>query len=216
MSLIVYTALFGYTDPLHEPLCQSQARFVCYTDQPLKSQRWEIIRVPRQDFPTRISRLTKAMSHKLLDCEWSLWMDANFTIITDPYLLLDDNEISLFKHPDRTRITDEAQEIIRLQKTCPDKIRAQLAAYKADGFDTDSNPQKILSQNGVILRKHTPQICKLNEMWAHEIHTKSLRDQMSLNYCAWKLGVDINYWPGYHRNNSHFLFKHFKRPVNDV
>lgn len=216
MSLIVYTALFGYTDPLHEPMCKSDARFVCYTDQPLKSKRWEIIQVPRQQFTTKISRLAKAMSHRLLPTEWSLWIDASFTIIIDPYLLIDDNDISLFKHPDRTRITDEAAAIIQLNKTCPDKIRSQLAAYHADGFDTESNKQMVMSQNGVILRRHTPKIIALNEMWANEIHNRSLRDQMSLNYCAWKLGVDLNYWEGSHRKNSFFMFQHYKRPVNDV
>lgn len=217
MSLIIYTCLFGYTDPLHEPACTTDARLVCYTDNHgLTSQHWEIIQVPKTPYPCRQARLAKAMSHTLIDAEWSLWLDANFTLEVDPYVLLGEAAFTTFVHPDRSRIRDEAREIIRLGKAPADLIQAQLAAYQAEGFDTDANPQQVLSCNSVILRRHTPEVIALNELWAEEINTRSLRDQMSLDYCAWKLGLAINRWPGSHRQNQFFRHKYYKRPVNDV
>lgn len=214
--MIVYTTVFGRTDPLHEPRVRGNARFICFTDQPIKSRHWEIVRVERQEAPTRASRLMKALSHHHFpEVEWVLWMDANFTLTVDPEQLKKHGDFVNFVHPDRTRITDEAEAIIRLGKAKADAIHRQLAKYHAEGFDTDASPQAVLSCNGVILRRQTPQVRALNEAWAHEVATETLRDQMSLDYVCWKHGMELAKWPGTHQDNPYFLFKHFSRKTND-
>jgi hypothetical protein len=214
--VIVYTCVFGHTDPLHEPVVTGSARFVCFTDQPIKSRRWEIVRVDPQNAPTRASRMMKARSHAAFpDAEWTLWMDANFSMEVDPESLKPHGEFVRFIHRDRARITDEAQEIVRLGKAKPDAIARQLAEYRAAGFDTDANPMHELSCNGVILRRHTPEVVALNEAWAAEISRHTLRDQMSLDYCAWRQGYTLAAWPGNHKVNPYFRITTYKRPTND-
>lgn len=214
--ITVYTTVFGYTDPLHEPVRRwPGVRFVCFADQPVRARIWEVVRVPKVEAPTRMSRMMKALSHKYTDTEWALWIDANFTLLVDPRTLLKHGDFVTFRHRDRTRITDEAKEIIRLGKALPDKIEQQLSAYKADGFDTDENPMRELSCNGVILRRHTPEVIALNEALAHELSTHTLRDQMSLDYCAWKQGFTLKRWPGVHSSNPYFKYRSFRRPTND-
>jgi len=214
--MIVYTTVFGRTDPLHEPKVRGSARFVCFTDQPIESANWEMVRLPKQDAPTRASRLTKALSHiQFPEVEWTLWMDANFTLLVDPEDLKQHGEFVNFVHSERERITDEAREIIRLGKAKPDTTRRQLAAYHAEGFDTDATPMTVLSCDGVILRRHTDAVRAVNEAWAQELRTHTLRDQMSLDYVCWKQGYTVNRWPGSHRSNPYFHFTHYKRPVND-
>lgn len=214
--MIVYTTVFGRTDPLHEPKVRGNARFVCFTDQPIESDNWEIVRLPKQEAPTRASRLTKALPHiQFPAAEWTLWMDANFTLLVDPESLKQHGEFVNFVHPDRTRITDEAEAIIRLGKAKEDATRRQLAAYHAEGFDTDANPMTVLSCDGVILRRHTDAVKAVNEAWAQELRTHTLRDQMSLDYVCWKQGFSLSRWPGSHRSNPYFHFTHYKRPVND-
>src|SRR5690606_23802145 len=165
-DLTVFTTVFGRTDPLHEPRVKGNARFVCFTDQPIRLKKWEIVRDPVKDAPTRASRLMKALSHKTVDTEWSLWMDANFTLLADPESLKQHGEFVNFVHPDRTRITEEAKEIIRLGKAREDATLRQLAAYRAEGFDTDESPMPVLSCDGVILRRHTEAVKAVNEAWA--------------------------------------------------
>lgn len=213
--ITVFTTVFGCTDPLHEPERTGNARFVCFTDQPIESQRWEIVRMPLQSAPTRSARMMKALSHKTVDTEWSLWVDANFTLLIDPERLIKYGDFVNFFHGERTRISDEAREIIRLKKALPDATMRQLAAYQSEGFDTKEMPQQGLSCNGVILRRHTPDVIALNESWAGEIDKHTLRDQMSLDYCAWKLGFEISRWPGLHDRNPFFRHTHYRRPVND-
>jgi hypothetical protein len=217
MSLVVYTAIFGRTDPLHEPECETRARLIAFTDQPIQSGRWEIIQVPPVERPCRLARLAKAMSHELIPAEWSLWMDAAFTLLVDPLDLLDGaGDFTTFRHADRSRISDEAEAILRHRKAPEDLVMTQLQAYRADGFDTEDNPQRELSCNGVILRRHTPAVAALNAFWADQINTFSLRDQMSLDYSAWRCELPLSRWPGTHRDNPYFRFKHYRRPVNDV
>jgi hypothetical protein len=214
--IVVYTTVFGYTDPLHEPAVRGDARFVCFTDQPLQSKNWEIVRVDPAKKPTRLARAYKAEPKKLFpDADWWLWMDANFTLQVPPEVLLHHGEWVTFRHADRKRITDEAAEIVRLHKAKREAISAQLKAYHKAGFDTDANPMTELSCNGVMLRRNTEQNEKLCRAWAEELSVFSLRDQMSLDYCAWRLGVTLQRWPGTHRNNPYFKFTHYKRSTND-
>lgn len=215
-DLTVYTTVFGYTDPLHEPIVTGGARFVCFTDQPIRSKRWEIVSLPPQAAPTRSARAMKTLSHVTLpEADWTLWMDANFTLRVDPNDLKRHGEFVTFRHRDRTRISAEAEAIVRLGKAKPDAIARQLAEYQAAGFDTDAMPQLELSCNGCILRRHTPAVRALNEAWADEIDRHTLRDQMSLDYTAWKLGLSLARWPGVHNSNPYFKFTPFKRPTND-
>jgi len=218
LNLIVYTAAFGNTDPLQEPETTAGARFVCFTDQPLTSKQWEIVRMPRQEAPTRASRVLKLNPHRLFPgADASLWMDACFSLRTPVEQLLAQypESITAFLHRDRSRIVDEAHEIARIGKAKPVAVFRQLATYQAAGFDTAENPMRALSCNGVILRRHTPEIAALNEAWTREIEQHTLRDQMSLDYVAWRQGVTIGRWPGTHATCPHFEHRYFKRPVND-
>lgn len=215
-DLTVFTTVFGHTDPLHEPKVAGGARFVCFTDQPLKSKHWEIVTLPKQAAPTRSARAMKALSHVTVpEADWTLWMDANFTLKVDPNELKRHGEFVTFRHRDRTRISDEATAIIRLGKAKPAAIARQLAEYQGAGFDTPAAPQRELSCNGCILRRHTAEVRALNEAWAAEIDRHTLRDQMSLDYAAWRLGFELARWPGVHNQNPYFDFTHYKRPTND-
>ena len=215
-DITVFTAVLGNTDPLHEPAVDIPCRMICYTDQPrLTSPRWELLRLPPQAAPTRAARRIKALSHLHTDTLWSLWIDASFVLSADPTTLARHGALVAFRHHERSRISDEAAAIIRLGKARAADIRAQLAAYQAAGFDTADKPQTELSENGLILRHHTDAVIALNEAWCQETQTRSLRDQMSLDYCAWRLGLPIARWPGTKRASPVATYRHAKRPVND-
>src|SRR5690606_6205363 len=116
----------------------------------------------------------------------------------------------------RARIKDECEAIIRAGKAKPEAVRAQLAAYQADGWDTDDNPQRAITNGGFMLRRHTERVVRFNEVWHHEVQTRTLRDQMSLDYCAAKVGLPIDYFPGDVTANKfvrRLLYPH--KPTND-
>lgn len=218
-ELVVYTCVFGDTDPLTEPRKPGRTRFVCFTDQPVRSRVWEIVRLPAQAAPKRACRAYKQPSHLIFpDAEATLWVDAQIQLLADPLDLLRrfPGEFTGFCHHKRQRITDEAEAIIRAGKGKADAIHAQLAAYKSDGWDTDANPQQAITNGGFMLRRHTERVRLFNDMWHHEVQTRTLRDQMSLDYCAAKAGLRIDYFPGTVNQSAFGRRKHYpNKPTND-
>lgn len=216
--LTVYTTVFGNTKPLHEPEVTGGARFVCFTDQSITSGQWEIRRVPLVLAPSRECRKLKQMSHLVFPkSEITLWVDSPFSLLIDPHEIarMHPGAIVTFRHQHRSRIRDEAKVIIDHKKGKAETVMAQLAAYQAEGFDTDENPQRFISNGGFILRRHTDEVARFNEAWNHEVQTKSLRDQMSIDYCAWKLGLRIEHFEGHHLENKYANFSRYKRATVD-
>lgn len=219
MSFVVYTCVFGNTDPLRDPRRPGDTRFVCFTDQPVRSKVWEVVRLPKQDAPKRACRTFKQLSHRIFpDAAATLWVDAQFELLADPAHLLRDYpaEFTAFRHHKRRRITDEAEAIIAAGKAKADAIHAQLAAYKAAGWDTDANPQRAITNGGFLLRRHTDRVKAFNELWDHEVQTRTLRDQMSVDLCAARAGLPITYFPGNVAANPLARRLHYPRkPTND-
>jgi hypothetical protein len=210
--IVVYTTVFGPTDPLHEPRKPDGFRFVCFTDRPLKSRHWEIVQVPATDAPARECRKLKQLSHVTFpEADATLWLDAAFELLVSPAKVaaLATADMVGFKHPDRTRISQEAPAIARAGKGLEGPTMAQLETYQAAGWDTDDNPQRHITNGGFLFRRHTPAVQRFNEAWHREVQTRTLRDQMSIDYCAWREGVAIGHYPGNVRRNNlariHFL-----------
>lgn len=214
--LTVYTAAFGLTDPLQESAIDSEADFICFTDDPaLTSERWKIILQDKTNTPTRQARRMKALSHHFIATEWSLWVDCNYIIRVDPMTLLKYGEMVNFIHPTRNTLKAEGAAIIAQEKAKPEMVRAQLDAYRMEGFPVDSPTPNGLSSTSVTLRRHTPKICRINETWQRQLDRYTLRDQLCVDYAAWKEGYKIARWPGTFRSNPYFKHVPFTRPVND-
>ena len=216
--MIVYTTVFGKTDPLHEPRCKSGWRFVCFTDQNITARRWEVVRVPTLERPARECRRLKLLPHLTFpQASISLWIDCCFTLLVSPEVIAERHpgDFTAFRHPRRQRISDEAQAIIRAGKARPGAVLAQLAAYQSAGFDTDANPQQVLHNGGFLLRRHTPATAAHAERWHAEVQAHTLRDQMSLDYSAQQTGFQIDDFPGLVSKNRYAKLNHYHTPVND-
>jgi len=200
--VIVYTAVFGKTDPLQIPTVRGECEYRCYTDQDITSDFWEIIRVEKKEEPARASRILKA--HPGFEVP-HLWIDANFILRVDPIEILDAHpeELVNFNHRDRVRITDEAKEIVRLRKSPQDDVLRQLLAYKAEGFDVDNNPMRSLSCNGMNLKRPTERVRAFSSLLARQLGMYSDRDQMAWDYCVWKTGAVLGKFPGTFDNNPY-------------
>lgn len=218
VKLIVYSCIFGDTDPLREPKHPGDTRFVLFTDQNIRSAHWEVVRVPTCERPKRECRKLKQPSHLVFpEAAATLWIDASLELLVDPLELLErfPGEFTGFRHHKRSRIVDEAPAIVRAGKGKADAIYAQLAAYQADGWDTDANPQTAITNGGFMLRRHTARVIRFNEAWHHEVQNRTLRDQMSLDYCAAKVGMPIDHFPGNVSANE-FVRRHAcRKPTSD-
>lgn len=217
-KLLIYTALFGDIDKeLKEPLVSlPNCDLVCYTNKKnLKSNNWKIeianhyyLGVGTTD---RLkARLVKTFFPHLFFNNYKiyLWIDSSGLIKKDPYPLIEEYmenaDILAFKHPDRNCIEKEAVAAIRCRGTNKEEALMQVAKYRAKGFT--SAIQKTITTTGFLFRHNNKKIEKFNMDWHEEILGCTYRDQLSIDYCAWKNDIKINYLPGSFRNNDWVKF----------
>lgn len=190
---IIYTVITGGKDTLSEDINIKGAKAVCFTDDPnLKSEKWEIRLIPSlyKDV-RRDSRTVKLLPHIFFpEAEYSLYLDGNIICKVPIQRIihewLQDDDIAVFRHHTRDCLFQEAKECIRLGLDDTETIEKHVERY--EGFPE----HKGLYQCGVILRRHTPRIKRLNEAWHAQYMTGCKRDQVSFPYVLEKEGVSIN------------------------
>jgi hypothetical protein len=201
-KIIVYTALFGNYSGLIEQPKLKNVDYICYTDQDLTSQSWKIIKVtpPIYSDNTRSNRFYKILPHKHLQSyETSVYIDANFLIVGDfSSMILDKlktNKLLCFDHNQtiidkRNCIYEEYDALIKTAKIYGvfrdpiEVMKEQIDFIKSDGYPK----QEGLISAGVLIRNHNdPKVIELMESWWKFVENRSKRDQLSFNYCAWKL-----------------------------
>lgn len=210
--MIVYTAIFGNYDTLsYPPEAPPGTRFVCYTDNLTRACRgWEMRRVTCSMSPRLCARFHKALAHVFFpDEEITLWHGGNVKLRGDLAALstlLQENDIAVVKHSERDCIYDEAAACARWHLDRPETIQRQIEGYRLQGYPE----HRGLNAAFLVLRRNTPRIQRLNELWWSEIEQGSVRDQISFDYCCWKLGITpatvpgtIFAGPNFTRNGAH-------------
>ncbi len=216
--MIVYTAITSGKDTLKENQNTEGAEFVAFLDTPTESKMWDIRPVTEiSPDPVRNAKQYKLLPHKYFDTEYSLWIDGSITLL-DPMsklvdLYLKDTDIALHKHYMRSCLYDEAMSCGSYMLDDPEIISKQVARY----FAQEKYPRKNgLAECTIILRRHTPKIAELNELWWDEVTNGSRRDQISFNYCCWKLGVKYTEMEGTVYNSPHFAHEKHTRIENPI
>lgn len=220
MQIACVTTVFSSTtDPLHDPATPGNAKWVCYTDQPeVTSDVWEVIRLPLQPRPTRSARKRKSLAPLLFpDATWVIWLDANFSLQIPPEELVEryPGDVTCWSHHRRKRIVEECRAVIAHKVAIPERAKAQLKAYRSQGFDTDERPMRVLSQTGVMIRRNTPKVIEFSRAWWAQIRRWTLRDQMSCDFAAWRVGVEISHFDHRYREAPWVKHHAYQRPVND-
>lgn len=172
--------------------------YVAFTDQETQSNGWEVRPLARTCASPRLT----ARWHKLHVQELfpnatiSIWLDDTHRpkgCSRDLVQWLQDAEIAACPHYSSTSTLDEAFEIIRLQKDEPGRVWRQYRRQMAAGF-----PDNVgVWETGVLVRKHTPQLQRLNECWWGCVVYGSWRDQLSFPYALWETGLHCSAVPEY-------------------
>ena len=186
-KIIVYTALKGKKDAYRNDI-------LCFTDyNQFKTNRMN-------------AKIYKVLPHLFLDVEYSIWVDANIFLKVSPEKLIQQlghKDIAVIRHPNRTCIYDEANEVIKKNLDDCQIVKEQINRYKINGFKKNQG----MAMCGVIIRKHTESMAKLNEQWWSEICRGSSRDQISFNY-VFKKEINFIDWPGSYNNHLFYRTDH--------
>tara|TARA_R100001509_G_scaffold21481_1_gene11258 strand:- start:8236 stop:8922 length:687 start_codon:yes stop_codon:yes gene_type:complete len=219
MKKVIYTAIFGDYDNLHEPeVIPPGFDFICFTDCDFKKEDtvWDIRKVtPIYQDSTRNARKYKILAHRYLsEYDFSLWIDGNKIIVGDAnnYInMLGDLSFATFDHmkcfDKRNCVYKEAQAIFDLGsndsnnwKDSPPVIVKQMEKYQRE--DYPGNNGLVFTSN--LVRMHNDEKCiNAMEEWWTELKYGSKRDQLSFNYVAWKNNFKFNYLPGDGRDDGY-------------
>ena len=207
---VIYTAISGDYDRLrpHPPVKGCQ--FIAFVDEPEKhaNEGWEVRKlIPCHSDPSRNSKRYKILAHEMFpEAKHSLWVDGNIAIQKEFSLnrmirkYLAEHDMALYRHRKKDCAYREARTCGHCNFDNPSIIEKQMARYHSEGYPAHYG----LTENGVILRRHTPAIVLLENRWWKEICKGSRRDQLSLPYVMWKTRVTYSPLPGNIHNNSAF------------
>ncbi len=139
-KVVVYTALFEPNQCLHPILTEHQnLNFICFTDQDIAARGWITMRHPPPFEDKDLSSLYfKILAHELFpDREASLYIDPNTLLMGRLEAMigrwLAHHDIVMWRHPERSDIGAEAEQMILQQHDRPDIICEQMMNYLASG-----------------------------------------------------------------------------------
>ena len=209
MNKTCYTALFGNYEELKEPTVVTPGwDYVCFTDQPLKSDVWKIRYTDVIGDPQRMARRMKILGWQ--EWQYSMWIDASFQINKDLNDWWAERFVSPFscaKHPLRSDVYHEARTCIVNRRGDAEQIHNQITRYAE--LKVPSNNGIITS--GILLRENTPENIELHDRWWDEVSRHSVRDQLAFAYVS--QGVDFihTYKWDYSQSKEFKYHKHYNQ-----
>jgi hypothetical protein len=145
--------------------------------------------------PRRNARCHKILTHQFVDCDYSIWIDGCYRLLVPPEEMVErflmDHDIAAFKHPHRDCAYDEARDCTEQKLDNPDVIKAQVEAYRLQGFPENFGMVETM----VLLRRHSARVETFNNIWWSELCRHSVRDQISFSIAARRAGVRIKQMP---------------------
>lgn len=200
--MICYTVITDNYDTLKEPKLVSEGwQYFAFIDEPTKFKMdwsntiWQPILI---EVDQKMQKIMPEFRSGV-----TVYVDGSIQINIDFNKLLKEikADIAFIDHPDRNTLHEEAEAVKRLNKAYPFLVDKQIKAYKEEGYDLN---KKGLAACGVIVRNHTPSINTFCKEWYKQIELHTKRDQLSLQYTAWKCRITYQLLP------SHFLTREFK------
>lgn len=193
-DLLVYTAIFGGRDVVKVPKQEGfDFRYVTEDETYVDDTAAIITSPPIANDPRRSARFFKTMPQVFFpDYKRWIWIDGNILLkdgITRKDLEDIRGPLSTFRHRDRNCAYEEAEICSHFNLDAEAVIRPQVQGYQAQGFPRNWG----LGETMVIVRDNTPEVRAFNRAWWSEVSTKSVRDQISFNYVAWKRKLCVHY-----------------------
>jgi len=165
---------------------------------------------PRDANPRRCARAYKTLAHEVFpSAAYSLWLDGNVVFhgeslapLIDRFLR--DCDVALFGHQESDCTYHHAERLVALGVETPEVVSRQVERYRQEGLPAHAG----MVATGAILRRHTAAVRRFNERWYDEVQGGSVRDQLSFNYCAWRLGLRYSVFPGYFNEWGFQKYRH--------
>ena len=178
--MICFTCITNDYDTLKDPKVVTPCwEYVCFSDKPQQSDIWDV-RITK-----KTQREVKIMGYHEFG-EWpALYVDGSIEIAgnLNNFVGAIRPDFSLWKHPGRDCIFDEADKVVEVRGQKREIVDKQMKRY-------DAIPRHYgLGQTGVLYRDFSKEwVRALSYMWWREVQQGVSRDQLSLSYLMWLSG----------------------------
>lgn len=197
MKTLVYTAYTrGYDVP--PTFGRRDVSYLAYSDFP-SGGIWDHEPLPELpgDYWNKKqvrTRLPKLQGVPELGYDRTVWIDANVRLnLTKLLQATTEPRLYLYRHPVRSSVAEEEAAVIHKRLADPDAVRSEVAEYVADGFPVADSP---LYLGSIIVRHNTDELNHFSSEWWKLYERWKTRDQLSLAYLVWKLGLDVKVLEG--------------------
>lgn len=213
MKIAVYTVIVGLYDmikPIKTEFLQD-ADFFLFSDIMGTNPGYKTISISKTHEDSRVeSRKYKMLPNRYLPgYDYYLYLDGTMELLASPRKLvekyLQDKNIAIFNHPYRKTLFEEFYYCYFWKPEIRKNMEEMMQFFLTEGVP-EATP---LTENGVILRRNTEETRTLDGFWWNIFEKFPTRDQLSLPYCLWKLGVGYNEFDGLSVDSNEFkLYKH--------
>lgn len=212
-EVVLYSCVFNKRDPIRPIEFNDGFKYILFTDDlTIPSQGWEL-RSPvwTSSDPVRTSRFHKHHAFELFpDAPYVIWLDMTHWAYASLRPLLTEHDLVLHKHQFRNTARAEATECANINFDTPEVLLTQVAYYAKEGFRDNVG----LYASSCMIMRNTDACRQLSELWWEEICHWSRRDQVSLPYCLWRLGLQPGIIPGVDRRGFSPYFKFKSHYIN--
>ena len=187
----VYTAIAGDYDPLRTHPVVPGVDWVAFLDE---TTYWNKGDQSRTDWDVRRISVPADITHPRMRAKWykvlsqlelpeyehTMWVDGKIQLKDPAFVsevLSSDAPITMFRHPDRDCIYDEASSTRGMRKYRDEPIDSQVLCYSQE-YDHPSHWG--LWETGIIGRRRSATTERIERSWWHEIERWSYQDQLSL------------------------------------
>ncbi len=215
-KICVYTCITGNYDNLIEIDNKEKGiDYLCFTNnKKINSKTWQIIyREDKKLTNVELSRKIKIIGDPiLLKYEITIYMDGNQYFkksvhdFVDTYISNAPTNFISFKHHARDCIYEEIDSCMRFKKT----KKEDLLKFKNFLIKEKYPRHNGLIEASIIIKKNNDELVKKTmEMWFYCFLNYINRDQLTFNYCVYKMKMPISYielniwdneWTGYSKH----------------
>ncbi len=198
-KFLVLTSITNGKDDLEDPkVVFDNCDYIAFVDKTYDNINvWEQRKIFNFSTVDSYQNRRNAKPYKILSSimfpqyEYIIWHDGNHNLKINPQEIIEkygeENDILLFKHPDRTCVYQEINACAQWRLDHLENLNAVYGFFKSVNVPENYGLYELSS----FIIKTTHVVKELQLMWWEVITRFSSRDQISLPYCLWKLGDKI-------------------------
>lgn len=205
-KIVILTSLYGNRDIFSDPsVVHPNIDYYAFVDRKYSCKIWN--QILALDFSSdnkykyknrRNAKIYKVIPHLFLpDYDYYFWVDSTHDVVENPLNIIDtylkENDLAVFKHTERDCVYKEADVIKRINYDHHHNVDRQINFYKSELYPENNG----LWELPAFVRKNTDNIKRMNLKWWEQICMYSSRDQLSLPYCLYKLGISFSIMDGF-------------------